>query len=57
MGRRLRQGEPKDEVLKIRCTRETKVRFKRIAAEFQSYEECLRKMMDVYEELSRAAYR
>jgi len=57
MGRRLRQGEPKDEVLKIRCTRETKVRFKRIAAEFQSYEECLRKMMDVYEELSRAGYR
>ena len=42
--------EPKTERLIIRCTRHTKRRFRRIAADFDNYEEALRALMDLWEE-------
>jgi len=38
--------ERKREVLRIRCTRETLVRFKRYAAHFKNYEEALKSLLN-----------
>jgi len=43
----IRHGKP--EMLRIRCSRATRVRFKRLAAEFRDYEEALNAMMDLWE--------
>lgn len=39
----------KDDVLLIRCSRKTKIRFKRLAAYFHDYEELLNALMDIAE--------
>jgi len=42
--------ELKNEVLRIRCTWSTKVKFKRFAAEFRNYEEALKFLLAKAEE-------
>jgi len=44
------RGRPKTKILKIRCSEETYIRFRKIAAEFKDYEEALNVLMDNYKE-------
>jgi len=44
MGRR--KGEKKPDVLQIRCFPETKIAFKKYAAEFKSYEDALISLLE-----------
>ena len=39
----------KEEQIRIRCESETKTKFKRLAAEFDDYEQCINKLIDFYE--------
>ena len=49
--------EGKDQILRIRCTKETLIRFKKVAAEFRTYEDCLKKLLEVYEDTRRVGWR
>lgn len=44
----------KDERIRIRCDRDVKVEFKKIAAEIGTYEETLKLLMDLYKKWGRA---
>lgn len=44
----------KAERLRIRCEKETFIRFKKLAVEIGTYENTLRLLMDFYEEWSKA---
>ena len=39
----------KEEQIRIRCRSETKTKFKRLATEFEDYEDCINKLISFYE--------
>ena len=39
----------KEKQIRIRCSSDTKIRFKQLAAEFEDYEDCIKELISFYE--------